>query len=196
MPPTPRTVTRRARSTATSPAPSTARSRAASTARSPAASTARSTAGSTEGAELRELAALLRRSAAVRTLLEATTRAVADCTLAADEGLSRLDRVISSRRELLAGVAAAAVTEVPGGRQLRAELLSALGYSLAADREFADWLRTSARRGCPVPTLSVSSFRAALSDSDLANAAKAEFVQQWNPLAARFGQPQFRATQI
>jgi hypothetical protein len=179
MPPVQKTVARPARSSARSPAGS-----------------ARVPAGSAEGAQLRELAALLRRSAAVRTLLEATTRAVADCTLAPDSGLSRVDRVISSRRGLLASAGAAAVTHIPGGSRLRAEFVSALRYSLAADSEFADWLQTIARGACPVPTLSVSSFQAALSDSGLANAAKTEFLRQWNPLAARYGQPEFGIGQI
>ncbi len=192
MPPVQKTVTRRARSAARSPAGS-ARSPAGG-ARNPGS--ARSPAGSTERAQLRELATLLRRSVAVRTLLEATTRAVADCSLAPDVGLSRVDRVISSRRELLASVAATAITKVQGGSRLEAELVAALRYSLAADSQFADWLRTIAGAACPVPTLSVSSFQAALSDSDLANAAKTEFLQVWNPLAARYGQPEFGFGQI
>lgn len=161
-----------------------------------AGSAARRHAGSTESAQLSELAALLRRSATVRSLLDATTGSVADCTLAPGQGLSRLDRVIVSRSELLASVASATVSEVPDGSQLRAEFVSALRFSLAADSEFADWLRAVAGQSCPVPTLSVSSFLAALSDSDLADAAKAELLLQWNPLAARSGQPVFGVGQI
>jgi hypothetical protein len=176
LPPIPRPVTHRAGKTATKRA-----GRAA---------------GSTESTQLGELAALLRRSAAVRSLLDATTRAVADCALAPGQGLSRLDRVILSRSELLASVAAATVSEVPEGSQLRAEFVSALRFSLAADSEFADWLRAVGGEACPVPTLSVSSFQAALTDSDLADAAKTEFLLQWNPLAARSGQPVFGVGQI
>jgi hypothetical protein len=172
MPPIPKTVTRPAGGTGSSPA------------------------GSTEGTQLSELAGLLRRSAAIRTRLEATTRAVADCTLAPGRGLSRIDRVISSRSELLTSVAAAGVSDIPGGSRLRAEFVGALSYSLAADGEFADWLQTIAGEACPAPTLSVSSFQAALSDSGLANIAKTEFLRQWNPLAARFGQPEFGIGQI
>lgn len=157
---------------------------------------AESAAGSTESAQLGELAVLLRRSVTLRSLLNATTRAVADCTLAPGQGLSRLDRVIASRSELLASVAAATVSQVPGGSRLRAEFVSALRFSLAADSEFADWLRTVAGESCPVPTLSVSSFLAALSDSDLADAAKAELLLEWNPLAARSGEPVFGVGQI
>jgi hypothetical protein len=166
------------------------------TATSRAGSTGRGAAGTNEPAQLRELAALLRRSAAIRTLLEATTRAVADCALAPDLGLSRLHQVIQRRGALLSSVAAAAVSEISDGGQLRAELVSALSYSLAADGEFANWMGTISGGACPVPTLSVSSFQAALSDSDLANGAKAEFLRQWNPLAARFGQPEFGTGQI
>jgi hypothetical protein len=165
-------------------------------AKSPAGSTATSPAGSNELTQVSELAALLQRSAAVRTLLEATTRAVADCSLAPGLGLSRLDEVIRSRGDLLTSVAAAAVSQIPGGGQMRAEFVSALGYSLAADAEFGDWLQTVAGGACPVPTLSVSSFQAALSDSGLANSAKAEFLRQWNPLAARLDEPEFRIGQI
>jgi hypothetical protein len=157
---------------------------------------AESTAGSTESAQLSDFAALLRRSANVRSLLDATTRAVADCTLAPGQGLSRLGRVIVSRSELLASVAGATVSQVPAGSQLRAAFVNALRFSLAADSEFADWLRAVAGQSCPVPTLSVSSFLAALSDSDLADAAKAALLLLWNPLAARSGQPVFGVGQI
>ncbi len=170
------------------PIPKTTNSRAGRTARSPA--------GTSELTQLTELTALLRRSAATRTLLEATTHAVADCTLAPDRGLSRLDQVIQSRGELLTSVAGAAVSQIPDGSQLRAELVSALSYSLAADAEFATWLGTISAGACPVPTLSVSSFQAALSDSGLANSAKAEFLRQWNPLAAGLDQPEFGVGQI
>jgi hypothetical protein len=170
------------------PIPKTAKNQAGRTAESPA--------GTNERTQLSELARLLRRSASIRTRLEATTRAVADCTLAPDLGLSRLDQVIQSRGELLTSVAAAAVSEIPDGSQLRAELVRALSYSLAADGEFATWMGTISGGACPVPTLSVSSFQAALSDSGLANIAKAEFLRQWNPLAARFGQPEFGIGQI
>jgi hypothetical protein len=171
------------------PIPKQAKSQAGS-ATSPAAS------GGTELTELTELAALLHRSAAIRSFLEATTRAVADCALAPDAGLARLDQVIQRRGDLLTSVAAAAVSEIPDGSRLRAEFVTALSYSLAADGEFADWVQAVAGGACPLPTLSVSSFQAALSDSGLANDAKAEFLSQWNLLAARFGQPEFRIGQI
>jgi hypothetical protein len=165
-------------------------------AKSPGGSATGNPGGSTELTQLSELASLLRRSAAVRARLEATTRAVDECTLSADLGLSRLDQVIVSRSELLASVAATDISQIPDGSQLRAEFVSALGFSLAADGEFADWLRSVAGGACPVPTLSVSSFQAAQSDSGLANAAKVEFLRQWNLLAGRFGEPEFRASQI
>jgi hypothetical protein len=181
---------------ATGRAGSTAEGSPGNTAKGSAGSTAKGSAGSTELAQLTDLAALLRRSAAVRALLEATTRAVANCTLASGQGLPRLDRVIVSRSELLASVAAASVTKIPDGSQLRAGFVTALRFSLAADGEFADWLRAIAGQACPVPTLSDSSFQAALSASQLADAAKVEFLRQWNPLAARAGQPEFGVGQI
>jgi hypothetical protein len=195
LPPMPR-VTGRAGSTAKRSPGNTAKGSAGSTPKGSAGSTAKGSAARTELAQLTDLAALLRRSAAVRALLEATTRAVANCTLASGQGLPRLDRVIVSRSELLASVAAAAVTKIPDGSQLRAKFVSALRFSLAADGEFADWLRAIAGQACPVPTLSDSSFQAALSDSQLADAAKVEFLRQWNPLAARAGQPEFGVGQI
>jgi hypothetical protein len=153
---------------------------------------------STEAAELGQVAALLRRSAAVRSVLDATTRAIASCQLPSGAGLSRLKGVIVTRTGLLESAAATQVAAVPGGGRLQASLVDAMRFSLAADTEFAAWAADVGNAGdsCPVPTLSDSSFQTALTDSALASAAKAQFLQQWNQLAAASGEPAFRGSQI
>jgi hypothetical protein len=154
-------------------------------------------AGGTEAAELGQITTLLRRSATIRTELNATTRAVASCALSTGGGLARIETVIRARTEVLDAAVGATVSAISGGARLRAELVEAMRYSLAADSQFADWLRDlSGWDACPVPTVSNSSYLAGLTDSTLAGAAKAGFLRQWNQLAASFGQPAFSAGQI
>jgi hypothetical protein len=150
-----------------------------------------------EVAELGQITALLERSAAIRTILSTTTSRVASCELSMAGGLARVETVIRGRTELLDAAVAMTVSAIPDGDQLRGELVAALRFSLGADSQFADWMRDLSGWGtCPVPTLANSSYQAGLTDSALAAAAKADFLRQWNQLAAGFGQPAFGAGQI
>jgi hypothetical protein len=156
---------------------------------------AASQAADSERGELTRLASLLQRSASVRTDLNAATHAVADCVMAPATGLRSIEEVIGDRSQLLDAAVQAPVASIPDGAGLLAELVSGLRFSLAADGQFANWA-SGLGDTCPVPTLASSSFQAALSDSGRANTAKSQFLEQWNPLAAGYRLPTFRADQI
>jgi hypothetical protein len=70
------------------------------------------------------------------------------------------------------------------GTKVKAELIAALSSSLEADRNFLTWARQQLAGGC-IPSGQSSAYNAAFSASQLADAAKQEFVQVWNPVAAR-----------
>ena len=66
------------------------------------------------------------------------------------------------------------------------ELSAALGGSLKADHDYLAWAREQLSGGC-TPTNQSSAYNAAFSASQQADAAKRAFVQEWNPVAARYG---------
>lgn len=150
-----------------------------------------------ELAQVSQITALLQRSAAIRTFLGQTTRGVATCTMPATVGLSRIAAVIQARTGMLSSVLSSAMSAIPDGEQIRSELVAATRFSLAADSEFAAWMRVLPRAGsCPVPTISSSLYLAAIEDSTMADGAKFEFLQRWNPLAISLAQPSFGSGQI
>jgi hypothetical protein len=151
----------------------------------------------TERAELAQVSALLRRSAASRAVVLATTRAVASCTLLPGVALAQLDAAIAARQILLTDSGTLPVAAIPAGVLMRADLAAALRYSIAADRGFAHWMGDVQQAGtCPVSLLADDSYVAGLHESALASRAKARFLRLWDPLAAGLGQPVFTRGQI
>jgi hypothetical protein len=69
---------------------------------------------------------------------------------------------------------------------VKSKLMTALGSSLTADRDYLSWARQQLSGGC-TPTSQSSAYNAAFNASRRADAAKQAFVQVWNPVAARYG---------
>ncbi len=150
-----------------------------------------------ELAELNQIAVLLQRSVKARSLVTSATRGVASCLLSSRAGITRMEGAIRSRQQLISSASTAPVSAIPGGIELRTELEMALRFSAVADVEFAAWMRDIGHSVmCPVPMTSVSAFQLAMADSALAGRAKSQFLQQWNSVAAGFGQPAFSSGQI
>ena len=75
---------------------------------------------------------------------------------------------------------------LPGGAQVKSKLLTALGSSLTADRDYLSWARQQLTGGCTLTSQS-STYNAAFNASQRADAVKQAFVEVWNPIAARYG---------
>jgi hypothetical protein len=131
------------------------------------------------------LSTLLTSSAAARTALHEAVSQVGACTNLSG-AVSQLHGVVNQRASEYGRASALATSALPDGTKVKSELITALSTSLKADREYLAWAQQQLDRGC-TPSDQSSAYNAALSASQLADAAKAAFVQVWNPVAARYG---------
>ena len=170
------------------PAQSTASSPAA---RSPSpSSTAVSATSSPSGAVLAAqqaaaLSTLLTSSAAARTALHQAVAQVGACANL-PAAVSKLQDVVNLRSSEYGRASALATAVLPDGATVKSALVAALGSSLKADQDYLAWAREQMTGGC-TPTSQSSTYSAAFSVSQQADAAKQAFVRVWNPVAARYG---------
>jgi len=137
---------------------------------------------SLQAAALKEL---LTSSAAARTALHNAVTQVGACTNLPG-AVSQLQAVVNRRAGQYDRASTLSTAALPGGTQVKSKLLAALGSSLTADRDYLSWARQQLTSGC-TPTSQSSTYNAAFSASQRADAAKQAFVQVWNPVAARYG---------
>jgi hypothetical protein len=117
--------------------------------------------------------------------------------MAPSKGISLINQAISERRAVITRLGTLSVTAVRGGPQLLAEFKQVLRQSIHTDQDFIGWMQNAKNSGtCPVNPTSDASYQAGLQASHQANSAKLSFLDRWNPLAIRFGQPRYRASQI
>jgi hypothetical protein len=139
-----------------------------------------------------------RQAAAVSSLLstsEASRRslegAVADVRNCSDlpAATSQIQAVVSERSAEYRRVSALSMAALANGAVVKSDLLTALRASLNADRDYLTWARQQRRAGCS-PAGRSGAYNAAVSADGQAGSAKAAFVQVWNPVAAKYGDPQ------
>ena len=139
----------------------------------------------------------IRRSVSARSTVVTATQGVAACTMAPSKGISLMNQAISERRAVITRLGTLSVTAVPNGQQLLADFKQVLQQSIRADQGFIGWMQNIKNSGtCPVNTTADASYQAGLQASRQANSAKRSFLGLWNPLASRFGQPRYTASQI
>jgi hypothetical protein len=131
------------------------------------------------------LSALLTSSVATRTALHSAVAQVGGCTHLSG-AVSQLQAVVNRRAGEYGRASALSTGALPGGAQVKSKLMTALGSSLTADRDYLSWARQQLSGGC-TPTSQSSAYNAAFNASRRADAAKQAFVQVWNPVAARYG---------
>lgn len=137
---------------------------------------------------------LLASSAATRKSLTVPIRMASNCRhLPRDVAL--IQRVANERSAEYKNVLALSTGAMVKGALVKADLLSALRHSLAADRAYLTWARQQLNSGC-TPTSRSSAYQAAQRADGQADTAKAAFVQVWNSVAARYGVPQKSAGDI
>jgi serine/threonine protein kinase len=164
--------------------PTSAASSSSSSSSSPSA-VASPSAPVTASQQAAALGALLTSSAAARTALHNAVTQVGGCTHLPG-AVSQLQAVVNRRAGQYGRASALSTDALPGGAQVKSKLLTALGSSLTADRDYLSWARQQLSGGC-TPTSQSSAYNAAFSASRRADAAKEAFVQAWNPVAARYG---------
>ncbi|MBV1850040.1 hypothetical protein [Catellatospora tritici] len=110
--------------------------------------------------------------------------------------IAALQRVGNGRRAELAQAQALRVSDLPGGEELAATLVTALTHSLAADQAFVKWGRTRLNSGCTKANKEGGQYDVGMDESTLATAAKQRFVELWNPIAAQYGHPVIEYTDM
>ena len=141
--------------------------------------------GDEEG-QLRAIDALLNRSIASRNKLNRAIDRVNRCT---DLGgaLAAMRAVGEEREAQLAALAAADLTAVPGGEELRGELRTALGHSLDADQAYVEWTQLTIDNGCVRTSARTAAYQRGRDASNQAGQAKIAFLARWNPIAQQMG---------
>jgi hypothetical protein len=167
---------------------SPARSAAALPAASSRSTPSRSPSPAASGLAPEQAAALdmlLTSSAAARTALHDAVRQVDACTNLAS-AVSQLQGVVNQRVGENTRASSLPTSALPDGTAVKSELIGALSSSLEADRDYLTWAQQQQAGGC-TPSNQSSAYNAAVGASQLANTAKAAFIQVWNPVAARYG---------
>jgi protein kinase-like protein len=165
---------------ASPPVPPTASASAAS----PSA-TSSSPASSSAARQAVALDTLLASSADARTALHQAVKQVGACVNLGGAA-SQLQNVVNQRTSEYHRASALTVSALADGAKVKSALITALSHSLKADQDYLTWAREQQASGC-IPSSQSPTYNAAFSTSQQADAAKAAFVQVWNPVAARYG---------
>jgi serine/threonine-protein kinase len=163
----------------------TASSSSRSPSHAPASSPASPSAPVLASGQAAALGTLLTSSTVARTELAAAVVQVDACTNLSS-AVSQLQDVVNQRAGEYSQASALPTAALPGGAAMKSELLGALSNSLQADRDYLTWAQQQQTGGC-APAGQSSAYNAAYGASQLANAAKEEFVQEWNPVAVTYG---------
>jgi serine/threonine-protein kinase len=134
------------------------------------------------------VASLLTSSAATRRSLEGAVADVRNCSSLAS-ATSQIQAVASQRNAEYRRAKALAMGGLANGTAVKSDLLAALRASLDADRDYLTWARRELHSGC-TPAGRSPAYNNAVSADGQAGSAKATFVQAWNPVAAKYGDPQ------
>jgi hypothetical protein len=165
---------------------------ASSNAASPTPST--STATTLAARQATAVSSLLSSSAATRRSLEGAVADARNCT-SLGSATSQIQAVASQRNAEYRRAKALSMGALANGTAVKSDLLAALRASLDADRDYLTWARRELHSGCR-PAARSPAYNAAVSADSQAGSAKATFVQAWNPVAAKYGDPQESAGDI
>jgi serine/threonine protein kinase len=133
------------------------------------------------------VASLLTSSAATRRSLEGAVADVRNCSSLAS-ATGQIQAVASQRNAEYRRAKALAMGALANGTAVKSDLLAALRASLDADRDYLTWARRQLHSGCR-PGSRSPAYNNAVSADGQAGSAKATFVQAWNPVAAKYGDP-------
>ncbi len=134
------------------------------------------------------VSSLLGSSAATRRSLEGAVGEVRNCS-SLPSATSQIRAVVSERSTEYRHASALSLADVAGGATVKADLLTALRTSLDADRDYLAWARQQRSSGCS-PAAQSRAYNTAIRADGQAVAAKAAFIQVWNPIATKYGLPQ------
>jgi hypothetical protein len=141
--------------------------------------------GSAQG-QAAQINNLLDASAASRQSLASAVQDVGNCTNLSS-ATSAISTVASQRASEYDQASRLSAGALPDGAALKFDLLSALHYSVAADKDFLAWAQQNA--GCQGTAPVNAAYNAGLRASGKAVTAKKNFLRLWNPVASNQGFP-------
>jgi hypothetical protein len=171
---------------------------------SPPASTSSQPAGPTDtgrpqgAVTMTALASYLAQSATVRPTVQPAIDRVRSCADSPSTGQSAIQRAIGVRQHIVTELQGLSPADLPNGAQLISSLMSAMQNSVSADQYYQDWMGDFAAAGnpCGSDPSQNSNFAAGQEASVTATADKNAFLSIWNPLAPRYGQRTYSATEF
>jgi DNA-binding SARP family transcriptional activator len=156
-----------------------------------------SSGASRDGGELRafvvKLENFLGQSRNGRREIARTVNGAFDCSLTPQAAVRRLNRVQRNRQSLLQQVAALSVPDDRDAVRSSDLFQRSVGASIEADWHYRDWLETLRRCGAPSPS---AELRAARVADAQATRTKRAFLSAFDPLARRFDQRVWRASEF
>jgi hypothetical protein len=149
----------------------------------------------TPAGQAKALNALLDQSAAARSSIAGGVNDISSCRNVA-AGVQIFQTAGSRRQQLLDKLQRQSLTLLPNPDALRSALSAAWQNSIQADAQYAAW-GTDLESGCTSSTSTDDShWRAAQSIDQSSTAAKRQFAELWNQIAAQFGLPLQNADSI
>ena len=143
------------------------------------------------------ISAIVAVSAADRTRVINAIDAVQSCALTASSGQSTIESVINDRRTGVAQLQHIAATRAPTiSSSMINDLVTTLNASISDDESYMSWMGDVAggRSTCGGNPMTDPNFAAAKAESDRTNLDKETFVEEWNPLAQRYGKPTYQSS--
>jgi hypothetical protein len=192
------TKTAAARASATPRAPTSSTSASASVSPSATAAASVSASVSSTAAEQRaasNVAGMLAGSVTDRTAINDAYNDVYGCGPNLHSDAAVFTRAVSSRRALLASLAA-----MPGRSALPPAVLTDLSKawqaSVAADQGFATWANDEVTQGCVAGDTGDPAYRTTIAPDNEATQYKTAFATEWNPIATRYGLTTYQQGQL
>ena len=132
----------------------------------------------------------------MRPTVQAAIDDVQNCSESPSNGEAALQQAISTRQNILQGLAALDVSGLPNGAQLVSTLTAAMQNSLNADNDYHAWMADLVNAGstCGSNASQDSNYVAGGAASSAATTSKNDFLAIWNPMAPRYGQQTYSAT--
>ena len=144
--------------------------------------------GSSASQQATQINGLLDSSAASRRSLISAVKDVHNCANLSS-AVSAISAVAHQRSNEYSRASDLPTTALPNGPTLKSDLLSALGFSVDADKDFLTWAREQLNSGCGDTVSGERAYSSGAVASDHAVTAKPEFLELWNPVASSQGLP-------
>jgi hypothetical protein len=136
--------------------------------------------------QAREINRVMSASAEDRLILKAAITSLTRCS-DMSTAMGQLSVAETGRQEALSAAKALKVNQLPGGDDLKYQLVKALSLSQRADVEYLDWGQDRIDRKCSKGSMSTSDYKKAIDLSKRAGAAKAKAGKLWEPIAQQYG---------